>query len=124
MNPAGRPRIPLEERFWTKTKQVAGGCIEWQGARLSAGYGKTGAGGRGGKTLLTHRVAYELTHGPIPDGMFVCHHCDNPPCVNVDHLFLGTHEDNTRDKMDKGRHGYGALYGDDHPKRKKMRMQP
>lgn len=101
-NPAGRPRTPIEERFWPKTKKV-GDCLEWQGVRGKAGYGKTGAGGRGGKTLLTHRLAWELTNGPIPEGMCVCHTCDNPPCVNPDHLWLGTHDDNMRDKVAKGR---------------------
>lgn len=51
----------------------------------------------------THRLAWQLANGPIPIGMFVCHHCDNPPCCNPEHLFLGTALDNNRDRHEKGR---------------------
>jgi len=54
-----------------------------------------------------HRVVFEECHGPIPDGMYVCHTCDNPPCINIDHLFLGTPRDNMLDKVAKGRHSNG-----------------
>lgn len=73
--------------------------MEWTGATLK-GYGQIGDG----RCLrYTHRVAWELVNGPIPDGMHVCHHCDNPPCCNVDHLFLGTDADNNADMIAKGR---------------------
>jgi hypothetical protein len=55
---------------------------------------------------LAHRVAWTLHHGQIPDGMSICHHCDNPPCVRPDHLFVGTHGDNCRDKISKGREAH------------------
>lgn len=75
-------------------------CVEWAGARTRAGYGHRKVRGR---TVSVHRLAWQETHGPIPDGMVVCHRCDNRPCINVDHLFLGTQADNIRDMYAKGR---------------------
>lgn len=76
------------------------GCWEWNRGRDKDGYGKFWLDGR---TEQAHRVAWETFRGPIPDGKIICHHCDNPPCVNPDHLFLGTHLDNTLDAEAKGR---------------------
>lgn len=75
-------------------------CVEWTGARTSTGYG---AVRHGSKSQLVHRVEWERHFGPIPPGMFVCHSCDNPPCCNIEHLFLGTPMDNVRDMIAKGR---------------------
>jgi hypothetical protein len=67
--------------------------------------------GRGRPYGLAYRVAWELTRGPIPTGMYVCHHCDVPLCVNPDHLFVGTHADNTADMMTKNRQAKGVRQG-------------
>jgi len=87
------------------------GCLEWTGSTVRD-YGRIGVNGR---LMLTHRLAWELANGPIPDGLFVCHHCDNPPCAQTDptegypegHLFLGTEADNAADMVAKGRHDNG-----------------
>lgn len=98
-----RKRTPLGERFWPKVLCMLGTqCWEWQGARTPVGYGRVNSGGRG-QTLVSSRASWELTYGAIPVGMQVCHRCDNPPCVNPAHLFLGTDLDNRRDMMAKGR---------------------
>ena len=94
------------------------GCREWLGAKNSDGYGKVTVSkwlrhriqpkrdryARHRWKVLAHRMSWWITMGAIPDGMCVLHHCDNPKCVNPDHLFLGNHTDNMRDMMSKGRH--------------------
>lgn len=88
------------ERFWSKTKRV-GDCLEWQSSISNGGYGLFRMGP---KKVSAHRLAYELTYGEIPEGMHICHRCDNPKCVEPEHLFAGTHSDNMRDMVTKGRH--------------------
>lgn len=96
-------RPSLAERLAAGLVRMPNGCLEWTGSiRATDGYGEIS--GRHGKTLRTHRVAWELAHGPIPEGLHVLHHCDNPPCCDAEKcLFLGTDADNSADKMAKGR---------------------
>lgn len=83
-------------------------CIEWTKARNRKGYGVSGIPGTR-KTTLAHRLAWERENGPIPIGLCVLHRCDNPACVNPDHLFLGSISDNNTDMAKKGRHGLSKL---------------
>jgi hypothetical protein len=80
------------------------GCIEWQGAVTNDGYGIIGWWeGEERRTTTAHRKAFELANGPVPDNLCVMHRCDNPACVNVDHLELGTQADNIADMVSKNR---------------------
>ena len=101
---------PLAERFWAKVeKRGADECWPWTGCRLPrGGYGQIGALVDGQwRSVLASHVAWELHFDPVPAGQCVLHSCDNPPCVNPEHLFLGTYQDNSDDKLAKGRHRYG-----------------
>jgi len=104
-NPDGRPRMPIEKRFWAQVHQTEA-CWIWTGATNHNGYGVICLGGGGGRQVRVHRLAYELLVGPIPVGLLVLHQCDNPSRVRPDHLFLGRVLDNTRDMVLKGRDGF------------------
>lgn len=92
-------RSPVE-RLWERVTKTTG-CWVWRGTTNNKGYGMLGIGRE--RQVLAHRVAWESANGHVPDGMFVCHKCDNPRCVRPDHLFLGTNSDNIQDSIAKGR---------------------
>lgn len=87
------------ERFWNKVKKTKN-CWWWTGTRLKKGYGQFRIGK---KKMQAHRYSWELHKGKIPKDMFVCHTCDNHYCVNPKHLWLGSHSDNMKDMINKGR---------------------
>ncbi len=87
--------------FWSKVAPANdNGCLLWQAAANGDGYGLVRVGS---KLQRAHRVAWEAVNGPIPNGLCVCHRCDQPGCINPQHLFLGEHRDNVRDCAAKGR---------------------
>lgn len=83
-----------------RIKKVASGCWEYQGTINSNGYGQLAFAGR---RISTHRLSWMLFNGPIPDGLFACHRCDNKKCVNPEHLYVGTHQDNMKDAVERRR---------------------
>ena len=100
----------LSERFWEKVDKT-GTCWLWTGAKLRTGYGSIRIDH---KALRAHRVAYELSVAPIPEGVLILHSCDTPLCVNPAHLRLGDKRENTQDAIDRGQH----VIGEDHYKAK------
>src|SRR6185312_412624 len=111
-NQSDTPRVEGEawqERFWSKVDKnspapkhnpTLGNCWEWIAGRTIKGYGQLVVNH---KTVKAHRLSWELSFKEIPKGLSVLHKCDNPSCVNPDHLFLGNHSDNMRDASIKGR---------------------
>lgn len=101
----GQELRPVKRRFWGTPLETLDhysarnretGCLEWTGGVNDAGYGTCTYG-------LAHRVAYEEWVGSIPEGLYVLHHCDNPPCIEPTHLYAGTQADNMRDMYERGR---------------------
>jgi hypothetical protein len=103
-------------RFWKKVDKSDGeGCWLWTGGKSTLGSGRIWMNGQ---MHVASRIVWELTHGPIPKGLLVCHTCDNPSCVNPEHLFLGTQNDNMRDASSKGRMRGPSLKGENNPAHK------
>lgn len=89
----------FKNKFWSKVIKKENGCLEWNGSKRNL-YGRIGYKG---KILSCHRLSWEWQNGEIPKGLQICHKCDNPSCVNPDHLFLGSHTENMRDCFNKNR---------------------
>lgn len=100
-----RPKLTADQ-FWAKCVRQ-GECLVWTGAVTPKGYGEVFWNGR---TVRAHRVAWELSRSPVPEGLWVLHTCDNRLCCNPLHLFLGDNLANNRDKAAKGRHIYGEAH--------------
>lgn len=112
--PAPHPGLartrPAEDRFYEYLRlDLVTGCFVWTRRCDRDGYGRLTIHGAGGQRVCmpTHRFAWTVTFGQIPEGLSVCHECDNPPCCNPSHLFLGTNQQNTADKVAKGRQAAG-----------------
>lgn len=106
--------MSVEERFWSKV-DTTGDCWIWTSAIVTGGYGVLHIGN---KNIKAHRLAWEFERGEIPEGLFVLHRCDTPNCVRIDHLFLGTHDDNMQDMVQKGRSARSENHGQHiHPER-------
>ena len=111
LRPITTPVSP-SERFWSHVRKTPD-CWYWEGTKAQHGYGHATSP----RPMPAHRAAWELTHGPIPPGILVCHKCDVRMCVRPDHLFLGTYQDNMADAKAKGRLKPPPLYrGEQHPR--------
>ena len=105
------PRLNQSKKWLMERVAITnGGCWEWQRCRTPHGYGDAQVGG---KHVRAHRAAWDIFRGAIPLGMCVLHKCDNPPCCNPKHLFLGTQRDNMRDMNAKGNLVIPNLRGED-----------
>jgi hypothetical protein len=100
--------VPPIKRFWMQVQKTKS-CWLWIGNKGIGGYGRIVVNG---SKVKAHRYSWEIHNGAIPSGLFVCHHCDNPSCVNPDHLFVGTNTDNRKDSVSKNRHNSGYYAGE------------
>lgn len=115
-----RDTRPLLERIWGHSDR-SGDCWVWTGSKNHKGYGvwtPYNSKELKSRNFTVHRLVYQLTYGEIPKNLYVCHHCDNPPCVRPDHLFIGTPADNVRDMHSKGRSRFHTGIG--RPSRRRL----
>lgn len=115
-------RKTFRQRFEGKFEKGPN-CWNWTAAVNASGYGIIRQSSDGPTSTLAHRVSYELYIGPIPQGLLVCHSCDNRQCVNPEHLFLGTHADNSLDALSKGRTKQQGLVGESNKRAKLSEYQ-
>ena len=92
--------MTIQDNFWNFFEVDSNECWNWTRSMTNKGYGHFSLNG---KDMTAHRMSWILTNGEIPNGLCVCHKCDNPRCINPNHLFLGTKLDNAKDAIDKGR---------------------
>lgn len=112
-------KLTPEQRLLTKARPAENGCLVWFGDTDSNGYGRLRHAGR--KVYGAHKLMFELRNGPIPAGLVVRHTCDNPPCINPDHLILGTQKQNVADKYERGRSNH--VTGEQHGRAKLTQAQ-
>lgn len=119
--PIAPKNVPVADRLWAKVDRSggAGACWPYMGYRIG-GYGQISSGK--GIRRLAHRIAWELTNGSIPSGLSVCHTCDNPPCCNPAHLWLGTQSENALDAARKGRL-FASITPNDAAQIRELRLQ-
>jgi HNH endonuclease len=113
-------RESIADRFWRYVSpEPNSGCWLWTTQHDKDGYGRLGRSPwEGGRETIAHRLAWTLLVGPVPGGLWVLHHCDNPTCVNPEHLFLGSPLDNVADMVSKGRKAITRFSGEAHPRAK------
>lgn len=112
-------RDTLENRFWRQVdKKSDNECWIWSGTKNKKGYGCIIKDDGSRKRHLAHRASYIINKGEIPDGLYVLHSCDNPSCVNPNHLRVGTQSENIKEAFDKGRKVQPILFGEKNPKSK------
>lgn len=114
-----RKHEPIEKRFWKYTEKLTDSeCWNWLGSKQTNGYGRITTTIEGTQYfIVASRLSWEIHYGKIPINALVCHTCDNPSCVNPNHLFLGTHSDNTKDMHQKKRHRIDVKWYEEYRKK-------